>query len=105
MDSWEDKTTGEKRTKIKAVALGVQFLDTRGRREESAAGRDDDATPRAGFDRRAPESRPAPAPAADPRPAKAAPAAPPSPAPAPAPAARRPPSEPDPGEAEDDIPF
>jgi single-strand DNA-binding protein len=33
MDSWDDKTTGEKRTKIKVQAERVQFLD---RRENSA---------------------------------------------------------------------
>ncbi len=29
MDSWDDKTTGEKRTKIKVEAERVQFLDGR----------------------------------------------------------------------------
>tara|TARA_R110002051_G_scaffold110769_2_gene183452 strand:+ start:828 stop:1208 length:381 start_codon:yes stop_codon:yes gene_type:complete len=28
MDSWEDKTTGKKRTKLKVTALNVQFLDS-----------------------------------------------------------------------------
>ena len=35
MDTWDDKTTGEKRTKIKVQADRVQFLD---RREDSAGG-------------------------------------------------------------------
>jgi single-strand DNA-binding protein len=30
MDSWDDKTTGEKRTKVKVEADRVQFLDRRG---------------------------------------------------------------------------
>jgi single-strand DNA-binding protein len=30
MDSWEDKATGTKRTKIKIVAEGMQFLDSKG---------------------------------------------------------------------------
>lgn len=35
MDTWEDKNTGEKRSKVGVVADAVQFLDTR-RREDSA---------------------------------------------------------------------
>jgi single-strand DNA-binding protein len=35
MDTWDDKTTGEKRTKIKVQAERVQFLD---RREDSTSG-------------------------------------------------------------------
>lgn len=35
MESWEDKTTGEKRSKIKVLADRVQFLD---RRDESGSG-------------------------------------------------------------------
>jgi single-strand DNA-binding protein len=35
MDTWDDKTTGEKRTKIKVQAERVQFLD---RREDAASG-------------------------------------------------------------------
>jgi single-strand DNA-binding protein len=30
MDSWDDKTTGEKKTKLKVEAESVQFLDSRG---------------------------------------------------------------------------
>jgi single-strand DNA-binding protein len=36
MDSWEDRNTGERRTKIKVEADRVQFLD--GRRDDSAGG-------------------------------------------------------------------
>ncbi|MGP0067898.1 MAG: single-stranded DNA-binding protein [Isosphaeraceae bacterium] len=36
MDTWDDKTTGEKRSKIKVHADRVQFLD--GRRSDSGAG-------------------------------------------------------------------
>jgi single-strand DNA-binding protein len=39
MDSWDDKTTGEKRTKIKVHADRVQFLD---RRDSSGSSSDDD---------------------------------------------------------------
>jgi single-strand DNA-binding protein len=35
MDTWDDKTTGEKRSKVKVQAERVQFLD---RREDSGAG-------------------------------------------------------------------
>ena len=90
MDSWEDKTSGEKRSKVKVVADRVQFLDPKGRREEGSSHREEDALPRGGSpDRRPNEYRSAPAP----RPASAAPAA------------RRPVREPEPPEAEDDIPF
>ncbi len=30
LDSWEDKTTGDKRSKLKVVANNVQYLDSRG---------------------------------------------------------------------------
>ncbi len=40
LDSWDDKTTGEKRSKIKVVADRVQFLD---RRESSGGGGTEDA--------------------------------------------------------------
>jgi len=30
LDSWEDKNTGDKRSKLKVVANNVQFLDSRG---------------------------------------------------------------------------
>ena len=64
MDSWDDKTTGEKRSKIKVEADRVQFLDSR--RDEGGGGppgRDaDDFAPAAPA---APARRPAPA--AEPR--------------------------------------
>jgi single-strand DNA-binding protein len=41
MDSWEDKNTGEKRSKIRVNAERVQFLDSR-RGESAGAGPDDD---------------------------------------------------------------
>lgn len=41
MDSWEDKNTGEKRSKIRVHADRVQFLDSR-RGEGGGAGPDDD---------------------------------------------------------------
>ncbi len=37
VESWDDKTTGEKRSKIKVVADNVQFLDS-GRREGGSEG-------------------------------------------------------------------
>jgi single-strand DNA-binding protein len=44
VDTWDDKTTGEKRSKIRAQADRVQFLDTRRSDAggEAAAGADDD---------------------------------------------------------------
>ena len=30
MDSWEDKNTGDKRSKLKVIANNIQFLDSRG---------------------------------------------------------------------------
>ena len=88
MDTWDDKTTGEKRSKIKVQAERVQFLD---RRDAVGAAPDDDfgggsaarerepapaadaprrpsnrgpraTAPRRGFDRPEPPRRPAPAP-------------------------------------------
>ena len=38
MDTWDDRTTGEKRSKIKVEAEWVQFLDGGTRREDSAGG-------------------------------------------------------------------
>jgi single-strand DNA-binding protein len=100
MDSWDDKATGEKRTKIKVEADRVQFLDSR---------RDD-----AGGAPPAPDEDYAPPPAREPRrgPAPAGPgpesrtgngpARPYSPSPAPPPS-RRPTAPPE--EGDDDIPF
>ena len=107
MDSWEDKTTGEKRTKIKVTADRVQFLD---RRESVGGNADDDSgsssresTPRrAGgpaMDSRGSGNGPAPAPAqsfSTPSAGNSSPA-PRRPAPA---------REPDPaGDEDEDIPF
>ncbi len=108
MDSWEDKTTGEKRTKIKVTADRVQFLD----RRESVGTADDDigsssreSTPRraggSAMDSGGSGNSPAPAPArsvSTPSSGNSVPA-PRRPAPA---------FEPDPAEDEDegeDIPF
>jgi single-strand DNA-binding protein len=54
LDSWEDKSSGEKRSKLRVGADRVQFLDSR--RGDQAAGADDEepGTPRA---RSAPPNR------------------------------------------------
>jgi len=57
LDSWEDKKTGEKRSKLKVVADSVQFLG--GKREHDQHGADAAPAPTA------PPSRPAPATAGD----------------------------------------
>jgi single-strand DNA-binding protein len=44
MDTWEDKNTGEKRSKIRATADRVQFLDAR-RSDGAGPGPDDDYGP------------------------------------------------------------
>jgi single-strand DNA-binding protein len=94
MDSWDDKTTGEKRTKIKVEADRVQFLDSN-RRDEGGSG-DDDGPPREREYR---------------RPAAAAPASPrmASPAAGPGPASPRRPAPPPPSatdsDEDEDIPF
>jgi len=62
VDSWDDKTTGEKRSKIKVVADRVQFLDTRrgdGGGESSPAGDDELGAPPAGVREPAPRRAPA----------------------------------------------
>lgn len=68
MDSWDDKTTGEKRSKIKVQAERVQFLD---RRESGGGGTGDDeyhaAGPREAPPRRA-STGTGSGPAAEPRP-------------------------------------
>ena len=70
MDTWDDKETGQKRSKIKAVAQNVQFLDSR--REDGAAPRGEgpaaggpasESSSRPAHDR-APAARPAPPPRA-----------------------------------------
>jgi single-strand DNA-binding protein len=54
MDSWDDKTTGEKRSKLKVEAERVQFLD---RRDDPGGGEGDFAPPR---EREAPPRRSGP---------------------------------------------
>lgn len=95
-ESWDDKTTGEKRTKIKVEALQVQFLD--GPKEGTSAGEED------GSDSAAPrENAPRRAPATNSGYSNGTPRANSSPPPAAAPPRRpAPASEP---EGDDDIPF
>jgi single-strand DNA-binding protein len=45
MDSWDDKTTGEKRSKIKVLADRVQFLDRRGDAGPGGPGGDQEFAP------------------------------------------------------------
>ncbi len=71
LESWEDKQTGQKRSKIKAVADRVQFIDS-GRRDEPGGATDDEEIAGAPAPRRStnetrgpsngspPPSRPAP---------------------------------------------
>ena len=94
MDAWDDKTTGEKRSKIKVQADRVQFLD---RRPDPVGGMgDDDSMPaREAPARRGPSAPEGRGPANGP-----ARGYPPPPA---APTPRRPAAEPDP--EDDDIPF
>ncbi len=61
VDTWDDKTTGEKRSKIRVQADSVQFLDSRrsdGGGESGAAG-DDELGPRAAVREPAPRRAPA----------------------------------------------
>ena len=104
MDTWDDKTTGEKRSKIKVQAERVQFLD----RRESSGAADDEFGGRFRGPRRERPPRPPPDAPADartaaagqrPRPRLRATAPPPA-------APRRPAPEPEPTSDEDeDIPF
>ncbi len=62
MDTWDDKTTGEKRSKIRVHADRVQFLDSRrsdGGGESGAAGDDELGGPRAAVREPAPRRAPA----------------------------------------------
>jgi len=77
LDTWEDKQTNQKRSKLVVVVEGFQFLGTRGAPDEAAAG--------------APRPRPEPPAPTAPSPAPSAPAA--------APEAEEPPP------SEDDVPF
>src|SRR4051794_29956111 len=98
MDSWDDKTTGEKRSKIKVEAERVQFLDSR--RDDAPGGappaHDEDYAPPAREPRRGPAPS-GPEPRGGNGPARSHGS---SPAPAPP---RRPPAPPE--EGDDDIPF
>ena len=90
LDSWDDKTTGEKRSKLKVEADRVQFLGSR--RDEAAGGMpstDEEAAPTA----RGESRRPSVPPNGSGPPNRMSP-----------PPPRRPAPTPDP-EAEDDIPF
>src|SRR6516165_4662693 len=96
MDTWDDKTTGEKRSKVKVQADRVQFLD---RRESPGGGDDEYGAP---APREAPARRAAPT--LEPRGAGAGPSrgfGSQSAAPAP----RRPVPEPEPSDGDEDIPF
>lgn len=91
MDTWDDKTTGEKRQKIKVQAERVQFLD---RREDSGGGGGGGGAHSAHDEDFAPARRPAMGGNGAGRPAAAAPA-PRRPAPPPMPA----------NDDDEDIPF
>ncbi len=109
MDSWDDKSTGEKRSKIKVEAERVQFLDS-GRREDGAPGAPGAAGGRAEEDDFAPPPPRRDRESEGPPPRRAAaPAEPRSysngPGRAPAgPAPRRAPAPPPASDAEDEIP-
>jgi single-strand DNA-binding protein len=102
MDSWDDKTTGEKRSKIKVLADRVQFLDRRG--DSGPGGPSTDQEFNAAPARDVPSRRGSPAPA--PGPEGRGPGNGPGRgfgAPSGNPASRRPPFAPE--ADEDDIPF
>ncbi len=107
MDTWDDKTTGEKRSKIKILADRVQFLDRRGDAGEMGSEADYQSAPSAAPPRRGP------APGAGNGPGRgygssSGMGAGPGPGPGAGPAGRRPapPMSPDhDAEPEDDIPF
>jgi single-strand DNA-binding protein len=96
MDTWDDKTTGEKRSKIKVQAERVQFLDRRG--DAGGGGSEEGQAPPAARDSQPRRGGP---PSEGRGPANG-PARGGYPAPGNAPS-RRPPAAPDP--EEDDIPF
>lgn len=103
MDSWDDKTTGEKRSKIKVQAERVQFLD---RREPSGMGPADDdfgAPASPSREREAPLRRPS-GPTLEPRPSGNGPSRGYA-APGGATPPRRPMPDPEPTEDDEDIPF
>jgi single-strand DNA-binding protein len=98
MDSWDDKTTGEKRTKLKVQADRVQFLDRKDDPGGGSMGSDDEYAAPAPAPRRSmsPEPRVANGPARGGYPSTASPAS----------APRRNPAPPVDSDVEDDdIPF
>lgn len=62
LDQWEDKTSGQKRSKLKVVLENVQFLSSRGGAGGGAPGGPDD-----GIDQTAPTERNVPPPRGGPR--------------------------------------
>ncbi|MDB6094382.1 MAG: single-strand binding protein [Verrucomicrobia bacterium] len=55
LDQWEDKTSGQKRSKIKVVLDNVQFLSTRGGAPGGGAAGAPGSAPGDGFDQTSPE--------------------------------------------------
>ena len=108
MDTWDDKTTGEKRSKIKVQADHVQFLDRRDEPGGGGGGVDDFAPPAAAAparDREAPPRRPS-SPTLEPRGNGNGPSRNFGGAPSGGGAPRRPAPEPEStGDDDDDIPF
>jgi single-strand DNA-binding protein len=100
MDTWDDKTTGEKRSKIKVLAERVQFLDRRADAGAPGGASDQEYSAAPARDqpaRRGPATTPeGRGPTNGPGRGFAAPGA--------SPASRRPAAEPD-AEPDDDIPF
>jgi single-strand DNA-binding protein len=64
-DQWEDKTSGQKRSKLKVVLDNVQFLSTRGGAGGGGAAPAEGADQTASPERFAPPARSAPKPAAE----------------------------------------
>jgi len=59
LDQWEDKTSGQKRSKIKVVLDNVQFLSTRGSAGGGGAPAAEEGGEAASPERHAPPARPA----------------------------------------------
>jgi single-strand DNA-binding protein len=102
MDAWDDKSTGEKRTKVKVQAERVQFLDRRGEGGPPGGTEADySAAPaRDQGPRRASAGGPAEGRGPGNGPARGV-----GGPPGPGPASRRPAADPDTEQADDDIPF